>query len=291
MTEEDRGTFREVIAFAPLTVAPWGVAVEQEEAELLAPALELRRKTILFGTATLAGVLLLAWLIVRSIVQPVRQLVAASGRIAAGDLATPVPPLGEDEIGELGQAFDEMRQRLAQWGEELERKVAERTRELSILYAIDCAAAQSLELDEILNDALEKTLEVLEIEAGDILLMEPEGETMTLQVHRGLSEEFVQAVQRMKVGEGISGQAVAEGKPVVLGDQLLGVLVLFSRQPLDEEMLDVLGAFVNQVAVALSNARLFAERQQRIAELAAWTTASGWTRGCGNLQSGEPLAG
>jgi GAF domain-containing protein len=59
------------------------------------------------------------------------------------------------------------------------------------------------------------------------------------------------------------------GYPVVLGDRLLGLLALFSRQLLDEEMLDVLGAFVNQVAVAIANARLYEAERRRAARLAA----------------------
>ena len=306
VTEEGKGTFREVIAFAPLTVAPWGVAVEQEEAELLAPALELRNRAILFAVGALAAALLLVWVITRSVVQPVRKLVAASQRIAAGDLATPVPPLGEDEIGELGRRFEEMRQRLEQhqevmaaWGEELETKVKERTRELSILYTINRATAQSLELDQMLNDAVEATLEALQIEAGGIFLLEPQGageqrgrgaeeQEMVLRVHRGLSDEFVRAVERIRLGEGISGRAAAEGRPLVLdvadypterlvppivkegfqtlastpllsAGKVLGALNLGTRRAraFPPEELELLEAIGRQLGGAVQNARLY----------------------------------
>ena len=482
VSEEGRGTFREVIAFAPLTVAPWGVAVEQEEAELLAPALELRNRAILFAVGALAAALLLVWVTTRSVVEPVRQLVAASQRIAAGDLATPVPPLGEDEIGELGRRFEEMREHIARWGEELEAKVKERTealqashrfleianrhtemipllkefvaevrnltgcaavgirlldeegnipyqayegfsqefydkesplsiksdqcmcinvikgtadpklpfyteggsfymnattrflatvseeekgatrsecnragyesvalapirlgerilglihvadpredmvpletvgilervvmqlgeaiqrlrveeeikrrtRELSILYTIDRAVAQSLELEEVLNDAVTATLEALQIEVGGIYLLEPDGETMILRVHRGASEEFVEAVQRIRLGEGISGQAAAEGKPVVLDvpdypterlapfvlkegfqtlasapllskGQALGALTLGTRRPraFPPQELDLLAAIGRDLGGIVENARLY-ERERRL---------------------------
>ena len=121
------------------------------------------------------------------------------------------------------QEREQLELAMRQYSQELERKVEEkvaevrrRSRELAALFAIDRATAQSLDLEEIFNDALEETLAVLEIEAGGILLIEPDGETMALRVHRGLSEEFVAAVRRIRLGEGISGQAVAEGKPVVL---------------------------------------------------------------------------
>jgi signal transduction histidine kinase len=62
-----------------------------------------------FGVSLLAGVLA-AWRFTRRI----RLLEAAAGRIAAGDFEHPVvDPVG-DEVGELAQAFDRMRLRLAQ---------------------------------------------------------------------------------------------------------------------------------------------------------------------------------
>jgi putative nucleotidyltransferase with HDIG domain len=297
--EEGKGAFREVIAFAPLSQAPWGVAVEQAEAELLAPTLELRNRMILFAAMALAAALLLVWATTLTVTRPVRRLIAASGRIAAGDLATPVPSLGEDEIGELGRRFEEMRVRLARWGEELETAVQKRARQISVLYAIDRASAQSLNPDKILNDALDKIIAVLEVEAGGIYLLEPNRETMTLRVHRGLSDEFVESVRRIKLGEGVSGRAVAEKKPVVLdmagypterlapyivreGFQTLastpllsrgepvGALSLGTRRPraFPPEELDLLMALGQQLGQTVANARLYQETQQHLDELA-----------------------
>jgi signal transduction histidine kinase len=75
----------------------------------------LVRRTLLFAGLAALGVSLLAgalaaWRFTRRI----RLLEAAAGRIAAGDFEHPVvDPVG-DEVGELAQAFDRMRLRLAQ---------------------------------------------------------------------------------------------------------------------------------------------------------------------------------
>ncbi|MGD2179440.1 MAG: two-component regulator propeller domain-containing protein, partial [Anaerolineae bacterium] len=53
---------------------------------------------------------------------------------------------------------------------ELERQVAERTEELAAVNAIAAVVSRSLDLDEILADALDTTLEVMGIEAGGIYL-------------------------------------------------------------------------------------------------------------------------
>ncbi len=300
VTEEGKGTIREVIAFAPLSQVPWGVTLEQVEAELLAPVIELRARILFFAAVAFAGALLLVWVTTRSVIQPVNKLMAVSKRIAAGDLTTPVPPLGEDEIGELGQHFEAMRGKLAVWGEELEAAVQKRTRELSILYAIDRAAAQSLDLDKILNDSLDKVLEVLEIEAGGIYLLESDEETLTLCAHRGVPAEFVENVQRVKLGEGVSGRAAAAKKPVVLdvareaypterlapyviregfetltstpllsAGKLIGALNLATRRAraFPPEELELLTAIGQQLGGAAQNARLFQETRVRAQQL------------------------
>ncbi len=93
----------------------------------------------------------------------------------------------EEAQAALRGAYDDLERRVQERTTEIRR----RNRELSVLYSIDRATAQSLDLAEILNDALDKVLEVLEVEAGGIFLLEPDGETMLLRVHHDLSDEFV----------------------------------------------------------------------------------------------------
>jgi diguanylate cyclase (GGDEF)-like protein len=72
------------------------------------------RLQLLLAAITLAGVLAFAagiTVAARRITQPVRRLVDAAQRLGGGDLATPVRGTGRaDEIGELAQAFEVMRQ-------------------------------------------------------------------------------------------------------------------------------------------------------------------------------------
>ncbi|MBI2913138.1 MAG: HAMP domain-containing protein [Chloroflexi bacterium] len=133
--QEERQT--EVMAFAPLESTAWGVVIRQPEEEALAPAQRLRDRALWFGVPAFGLALVFAWVTVRSILRPVRLLTTAAEKIAAGNLAEPVPDLGQDEIGGLAGAFETMRQRLKEsveriqaWGHELEARVRERTREL-----------------------------------------------------------------------------------------------------------------------------------------------------------------
>ncbi|PYT09913.1 MAG: hypothetical protein DMF49_00710 [Acidobacteria bacterium] len=75
--------------------------------------------------------------LVKIIGGPLRDLVAATRRVAAGDLSVRVSPSSADEIGELGEAFNRMaadleiaRAEVLAERAELERRVASRTAEL-----------------------------------------------------------------------------------------------------------------------------------------------------------------
>jgi two-component system NtrC family sensor kinase len=62
-----------------------------------------------FAAAAIAATsLVLFWLNKRLIIRPVEDLVAATRRVAAGDLATRVPATAAHELGDLGRAFNEM---------------------------------------------------------------------------------------------------------------------------------------------------------------------------------------
>jgi PAS domain S-box-containing protein len=87
---------------------------------------------------------------------------------------------------------------------------------LSTLYNIDRSVSQSLDLNELLKNGLSMTLKALEIEGGAITLIDPDGKTMTIRTHSGLSEEFVNIVRHINIDEDISGRAIAGRKPVIL---------------------------------------------------------------------------
>ncbi len=132
---------REVIAFAPLANAPWGLSIRQAESEALAPAFAMEKRFLFIGSFMILLALLFAWGVARSVTKPLGSLTEAAKRIAKGDLSAPVHQFGEDEIGSLAQSLDEMRTMLkasldviGEGKRDLEKKVQERTRELEALY-------------------------------------------------------------------------------------------------------------------------------------------------------------
>jgi two-component system NtrC family sensor kinase len=105
------------------------------------PYIDLRNNVMLTFAAmsalcviVLVGIL---FFIASSITNPLRRMVAATNKIAQGDLNQHVQLDVRDEIGQLAQSFNQMTERLKaanenliQWGKTLEKRVEERTREL-----------------------------------------------------------------------------------------------------------------------------------------------------------------
>lgn len=133
------GESHEILAAAALRTAPWVVRIREPEP----PALEIARvtPTYLFaaGLALFGLALFFAWGTSRSVRRPLEVLDAHAAALAAGRLADPIPPLGSDEVGRLGQSLERMRQalgdslaKLERARDSLEERVAERTAELGV---------------------------------------------------------------------------------------------------------------------------------------------------------------
>jgi signal transduction histidine kinase len=120
----------------------WRLDLDQPRAAALGPVFALRRVLTWVAIVACGLAILFAWGAARSIRQPVVRLTRDAERLAGGDLRDAIPPAGVDEIRRLAQALEHMRGALARAfhdvstaNAELERRVADRTRELSDLYA------------------------------------------------------------------------------------------------------------------------------------------------------------
>ena len=124
---------------------------------LEAPALAVATHVMLtfYGVAAVAiiVVLVLSYLIIGGIMRPLRHMVDATEKIAAGDLDLSVHVTSHDEIGHLAESFNKMLQslramktELQDWARMLEEKVRQRSDEL---LAVQARMAQSEKLASI----------------------------------------------------------------------------------------------------------------------------------------------
>ncbi len=95
---------------------------------------QLKRTQLRLGITSVVLFLILGTILFlgldRLVVRPVRTLQAAVRRMGEGHLATRVPPLRGSELGELTNVINRMASALQHERENLERSVAERTKEL-----------------------------------------------------------------------------------------------------------------------------------------------------------------
>jgi signal transduction histidine kinase len=99
-------------ADAPVSNGAWGVTLVQPWAEALGPVLTLRRILVGSSLLLLPFAVLIALATARSIRQPVLAMTAAAERLARGEYGTAVPAAGEDEIGRLAEALEQLRKTL-----------------------------------------------------------------------------------------------------------------------------------------------------------------------------------
>lgn len=165
-----------------------------------------------------------------------------------------------------------------------------RAREATALAEVARALSASLDMDRVLEIIVQEVQRVMAAPCVGIMTLDEGGQELAYVKGAGLSSERIRGV-RLKVGEGIAGRAVEQGAPVQSSNLLqdprdvypditvaegfrsqlctpllahgraLGVLVLFRQDEHEFAPAEVqlLANFADQAALALQNARLYAE--------------------------------
>lgn len=103
----------------------WGVVVKIDTAEAFSPIMILRTNSFIIAAIAMLLVVFAAWLVSRSISNPIRSLTQSARVIARGDLSHKASVPTSDEIGELAGAFNTMTTQVRERSEELASANAE----------------------------------------------------------------------------------------------------------------------------------------------------------------------
>jgi sigma-B regulation protein RsbU (phosphoserine phosphatase) len=164
---------------------------------------------------------------------------------------------------------------------------------LATLYDLGRRVSEVLHLDELLATIPQLLARLIEFDAFAVYLLDPKRGELRIAYSIGYPED-AQARIRLRVGSGLVGTAVAEGRPIVIDDLErepryvaiapemrstlvvpllhkggpLGALNILSRRPsyFSDADVPIMRQFATHVAAALANARLF-ERERRDADV------------------------
>lgn len=251
---------------------------------------------VFFGVA----LLLLAWgywLTRRRILSPLAILQRAARRIAGGRLAEPILVKGNDELSELGRAFESMRAEVAAAREQLEAQVSRRTHELTMAFEFSQEIVTQLDLERLLHSVTDRARALAGGQAASLCLLDQDGTTLSLVARSGNGLQRAGAWQSIEPGpvaqvikenQSIAAEtacfncgfldAHAPGQqcvaaPLRVGEQTVGALCVVrpGRQKFDADETRALSLLANSAAIAITNARLV-EAERRQAEQSAILT-------------------
>ena len=285
--------------YVPLGEPDWAVVIELPLAE--ARQAGIQNTMILIVIMVLmagldAGLVIF---VVRRFTAPLLNLTETAIRIAGGETELQADLEGSSEVLGLARAFNSMTTQLRELIGGLEGRVAARTLELerrsTYLEAsaeVASAASSILGVEQLIQQVVELIQQRFDLYYVGLFMVDEVGEWAVLQAGTGEAGQAMLArSHRIKIGEGMVGWCVANREarialdvgedavrlatadlpdtrseaalPLRARGQVVGALTVQSDRPaaFDEENVAVFQTMADQIAIALENARLFAESQ------------------------------
>jgi len=181
----------------------------------------------------------------------------------------------------------------------LHQKVRRRVEELTFLNRVGRSMISSLDLEQVLTTVMEETALVLRTEAGSILLLDEDGRELVFEAAVGPRSEEMRGL-RLPAGQGVAGWVAREGQRLLVPDvaedprfysdideatgfvtrsilavplkvkgKVIGVIEAVNKTEGYFVQADValLSSMAQSAAIAIENARLYKDLQDRIKEL------------------------
>ncbi|HEV8722580.1 MAG TPA: GAF domain-containing protein [Candidatus Binatia bacterium] len=183
-------------------------------------------------------------------------------------------------------------------------ELGKKSEELSALFAVTSAASQTLEMERILEEVIRKITDIFGFDAMRVSLFDEQKETLHARAVYQTHPEFAALFRDFEKGRGITGTVGVTGEAIIISnvetdpryeqlsdtklalkfrhqflagfpikynDETLGVITCVGRQAreLAGDEIQLITSMSNQIAVAIHNARLYAEIEKKTLELSA----------------------
>src|SRR5712671_4139543 len=165
-----------------------------------------RLSQIIVAAAVVIGSLL-TFLVLRSIVVPLRRLTEAMAGLNAGDVDVPIPEAGRDEIGAVAQTLALFRDTL--------KELRETLAQLEALRAVGRAVGSTLDLERVLSTVVARAVEFAHAQAGMIYEFDDAAREFRFRSSHGADPELTEELRAAPIrhGEGAISAAAITGSP------------------------------------------------------------------------------
>ena len=171
--------------------------------------------------------------------------------------------------------------------------LTQRSEDLTLLNDVASVLVPTQGIDEIVNKTLALVMDYLNVEAGEIFLLDEKTKILSLRLHRGEAAEAFWTRSQFKLNEGFVGIAAAENKtfvsekldkdmrylrpavleagfrqfvclPLTSGEKMIGVLSTAKRgdEPFDDRSIQLLNAVCNWAGLAIDNSRMHTDARR-----------------------------
>jgi class 3 adenylate cyclase/HAMP domain-containing protein len=285
----------------------WHVLFEQPTAQALAPIRDQLVRIALLIALGLLVAILAGTLLARRMLIPITALRAGARRLGAGDFSHRIDVHTRDELEELADQFNGMARQLQETYAGLESKVEARTRdlarsinELKVLEEVGRAVSSSLDLNAVLPTVAARALEITHADAVLIYGYDAGRQQFNLTEAIGIDKAAEGKHRTIDQDSSVLGEAAARGEPVAIPDLadaaeqplrdlavetgfhsvlvvplvdqkgILGSLVVLRKSAgeFSANLIGLMKTFAHQSVLAMRNARLFTEVDQKGRELA-----------------------
>jgi class 3 adenylate cyclase/HAMP domain-containing protein len=286
----------------------WFVLFEHPTAQALAPIRDQVVRIALLISLGLAVAILAGTVLARRMLVPITALRTGARRLGAGDFSQRIDVHTKDELEELADQFNSMASQLHETYAGLESKVEERTRdlaqsvhELKVLEEVGRAVASSLDLNAVLPTVAARALEITHADAVLIYGYDAAKHQFNLSEAIGIDKSAEGEHLAIDQDASVLGEAATSGEPIAIHDLaeaadhrlrdvalaagfhsvlvvplvdqkgILGSLVVLRKNAgeFSQNLIGLMRTFAHQSVLAMRNARLFTEVDQKGRELAS----------------------
>jgi signal transduction histidine kinase len=207
-----------------------------------------------------------------------------------------------DQFNDMGGRLEESYADLEKKVEQRTQELAQSVEELRALGEVSQAVNSTLDVAAVLATIVAKAVQLSDTEAGAIYVYEQEQQQFRLRATHGMSQDLIDAIAERE--DDLSGTSIGEAAqtraplqianlseephspimdiilaagfravlvvPLLRPDRVLGALVVRRRQPgeFPKATVDLLQTFAAQSVLAIQNARLFSEIEEKSRQLA-----------------------